>query len=187
MEIQERLTLSFAAGGFVQIPASLVRVCQHGLKFLKLQLTPCYLQILVWEGDRNVLSLQNPSFGGSQKLATFEREGAGFLEKSLAGKEEEDLLFEDAGVNAGSAGKQRNGLPKLDNAPETAIVDLCMVWVWKYWLQVLGRLKMFVKLDSTMHDTACTALQFLHPDCQDRLSNSSKRSYQKKWSLQMQG
>ena len=80
MEIQERLAVSFAGAGFVQIPHVLVHVGKNGDKFLKLQAShPAICKLLC--GKETEL-LKEPFFCCLQEAGYFERESASFLEKS---------------------------------------------------------------------------------------------------------
>ena len=176
MEIQERLALSFAGGGFAHIPPSLVHVGEHGVKFLKLQGShPAICKLLCGKEVDLLKTCRNPSFAGSQKLAALKEKVQESLKKSLAGQEG-DPVFEEAGESGGSLGKTKKGLPKLENAPETITLDLYGVEVEVLAPNSWKSSDVFVKLESTMLDSV---FKFLNTDCHECFSNSTRRSYQR--------
>ena len=159
----------------MRIPAGLVHAGRNGDKFLKLQGShPAICKLLCGKDVELLKTCRNPSLAGSQKLAALKEKVQDGLKNLLV--DQEDPLFEDAGESAGSAGKQKRSLPKLENAPETITVDLYGVDVEVLAPTSWNSSDVYVKLDSTMLDNV---FKFLHPDCQECFNAGSKRSYQK--------
>ena len=71
---------------------------------------------------------------------------------------------------------QRNGLPKVTNAPETVSVNLLGVDVDVLAPSSWKAADVYIKLEAAMLEAV---LIFLHSDCEECFKSSSKRCYSK--------